>query len=91
MKENPSPHQFKSSKSIERSIKRGFKLSQTVKSPQEIVIPVELEFFPKKLGPECRLLKPFHIYFKHVFESPEEDRVASYSSNSRQVCDFMPW
>ncbi len=51
MKENPSPHhsltlrsRFIDSQMIERSIKRGFKLNQTVRSPKEIVIPVELDF-----------------------------------------------
>ena len=67
---------FIDSQMIERSIKRGFKLSQTVRSLREIVIPVELEFVSKKLGPGCRLLriKAIQYLFKQVFESPEEDK-----------------
>jgi hypothetical protein len=81
MNENHSPHYTLRSQSrtidsqiIVNYVKRGYRLSQSARSPIEMVLPVELDFVSKKLGSECRLLrvKAIKYLFKHVFQSPEE-------------------
>ena len=83
MIENPSPHWSLRTRSwsfdyniIKNNIKRGYKLNQRVRSPIEMVFPVTLDFISKTLRPECRFLrvKAIQYLFKHVFESPEEDK-----------------